>query len=705
MVSPPPLPTKPTLTNTQHRAAELATSFPSSDTSSDTDDEDAALPPPIQHTNPDPKEARLEARELPRYLLAKSLFDTREFDRCASVFLPVQVPHSTPGPHVTGPTTISLGSSQNQYKLKLESDYRPKLNLKNNIPLPNQQPPNLSPTLPKNLSQKCLFLSLYARYLSGSKRANEDSETILGPSDGPMTPNKELPTILATLETYFTPRGGLQDLSNSQGYLDYLYGLCLLRSSKSSDALAKQWLLRAVNIQPYNWSAWLDLASLINSIEDLQQLTPHLPKNIVTLFFHVHINQELFQQTPEVFGTLEQLEAIYPRSAWLMQQKATLYYHSRDHETAKEVFEGLVRGFPGRLEGLEVYSNLLYILPDRPGLAALASMASDIDKFRTAPLGSLAAGEYYDGTCTSLILGAQIKPQQSTSVQRKKLIVPPRPETNCILGNYYALLASHEKAILHFRRALTLDRTFQTAWTLMGHEYIELKNTQAAIESYRRAVDTNRKDYRAWYGLGQGYEMLECYSYSLFYHQRAAALCPGDPKMWAAVGMAFGKCGKWGNAIQAFKQALVVGSQMDVGEGFGRSGGGGTDPLAHAVGGALDPSILYEIACLYEKSGSWDEAAAYMELALAQEEGTDEGGGSGDGFGGEGLGVTQVTCKARLWLARFCYARGEWGRALELGNELCQDGWEVEEAKGLVGDVRGRMSLAEEDGEGEGEGE
>ncbi|KAK3616949.1 Anaphase-promoting complex subunit 8 [Elasticomyces elasticus] len=441
-----------TPTNTQPRAAELATSFPSSE-DTDEEDEDTTLPPSIQHTNPDPKEARLEARDLPRYLLAKSLFDTREFDRCASVFLPVQIPHSTPGPQIPGPTRISLGSSQNQHKLPLSAT-RPKLNLKNNIPL-GKQPDRSSTTLPTNLSQKSLFLSLYARYLSGSKRANEDPETILGPSDGPQTPNKALPLILATLEEYFASRGGLQDLTNSQGWLDYLYGLCLVRSSKSSDALAKQWLLRAVNLQPYNWSAWLDLASLVGSVEDMQQLSPHLPKNIMTLLFHVHINQELFQQTPEVFGTLEQLESIFPRSAWLMQQKATLHYHTRDHETAQQTFETLLRDHPGRLEGLEVYSNLLYILPDRPGLAALASLASDTDKFR--------------------------------------------PETNCILGNYYALLASHEKAILHFRRALTLDRSFQTAWTLMGHEYIELKNTQAAIESYRRAVDTNRKDYRAWY--------------------------------------------------------------------------------------------------------------------------------------------------------------------------------------------------------------
>lgn len=485
--------------------------------------------------------------------------------------------------------------------------------------------------------------------MAGEKRKNEDSETILGPLDGPVTANKEVPGVLALLEEYFNARGGLQELTNSQGWLDYLYGIVLLKSK--SESLAKQWLLRSVNLQPFNWSAWLELASLIGSTEEMASFAEHLPRNIMSFFFHIHCNQELYQQTPEVLNMLAQMQSIFPRSAWLQQQKALLHYHAKDYDTAMAMFDSLLKTHPHRLEGMEVYSNLLYVLPSRPKLASLASLASNTDKFR--------------------------------------------PETNCILGNYYSLISEHEKAVLHFRRALTLDRNFQTAWTLMGHEYIELKNTQAAIESYRRAVDSNRKDYRAWYGLGQGYEVLECYSYSLFYHQRAAALCPSDPKMWAAVGHAYAKCNKTSNALQAFKRALVVGSQMDTSSSFGSSGGAGNDPLAHAVGGALDAQTLYDIAVLYEKDNNYDEAAAYMELALAQEEGAEEGE--------EGLGVTQTTCKARLWLARYTYAQGEWARTMELANELCQDGWEVEEAKGLVKDVRARMALAEAEEEGMGE--
>jgi anaphase-promoting complex subunit 8 len=335
-----------------------------------------------------------------------------------------------------------------------------------------------------------------------------------------------------------------------------------------------------------------------------------------------------------------------------------MLYYARDHDQAMTLFEDLLRQHPHRLDGLDIFSNLLYILPNRPKLASLASHASRIDKFR--------------------------------------------PETNLILGNHYSLLSQHEKSILHFRRALQLDRSFAPAWTLMGHEYIELKNTQAAIESYRRAVDVNRRDYRAWYGLGQGYEMLECWSYSLFYYQRAAALCPGDPKMWAAVGTAYGKCGKTANAIQAFKRALVVGSHMDAAAGgaasaatsFATSKNHDADPLAQAVGGALDPQILHDIALLYEREGEYDEAAAYMELTLAQEEGAEEGE--------EGLGVTQITSRARLWLARWCHRNREWERCLALSGELCQDGVEVEEAKGLVRDVRGRLGLGAESDEDDG---
>ncbi len=54
-------------------------------------------------------------------------------------------------------------------------------------------------------------------------------------------------------------------------------------------------------------------------------------------------------------------------------------------------------------------------------------------------------------------------------------------------------------------------------------------------------------------------------------------------------------------------------------------------------------------------------------------------------------GVTHTTSKARMWLAKWALARGELARSMELANELCVDGVEVEEAKALIRDARARI--------------
>jgi anaphase-promoting complex subunit 8 len=178
------------------------------------------------------------------------------------------------------------------------------------------------------------------------------------------------------------------------------------------------------------------------------------------------------------------------------------------------------------------------------------------------------------------------------------------------------------------------------------------------------------------------------HSYALFYHQRAAALRPYDPKLWMAVGQCFGKVGKVMNGIRAYKRALVAGSYYDA--GVGASFGSGE--VSGLGGGILDPEVLYQIALLYERIHNMNECAAYMELVLAQEEGPDYEEVGSEGAGG--VGVTATTSKARLWLARWEYMRGMYQRAMELANELCQDGVEVEDAKALVRDIRARMERA-----------
>ncbi|PSN74326.1 cell division cycle protein-like protein 23 [Corynespora cassiicola Philippines] len=581
---------------------------------------------PSNHTPKDAAELRLEAREHHKFLLAKTYFDCREYDRCAAVFLPTTLPKGS-----IRATSSPVAKSKHATKGKAKAGTPAK--------------PRASSESALGLSQRSLFLACYAKYMAGEKRMNEDSEMILGPQDGGVTVNKELPGVSAVLEDWFQQleTSGRQ----SQGWLEFLYGIVLAKGK--NEKLAMDYFIRSVHLYPYNWGAWQELLNLLGTIEELNQIIPRLPQNIMTFIFHVTASQELYQATDAVHNSLSQILAIFPTSAFLKTQRALLHYHTKDFEEAEQIFSDLLVSDPHRVDHLDNYSNILYVMGLRPKLAFLAQVATATDKFR--------------------------------------------PETCCVVGNYYSLKSEHEKAVMYFRRALTLDRTFLSAWTLMGHEFVEMKNTHAAIESYRRAVDVNRKDYRAWYGLGQTYEVLEMHSYALFYHQRAAALRPYDPKLWMAVGQCFGKVGKVASGIRAYKRALVAGSYYEGGPGSSF----GSGEMPGLGGGVLDPDVLYQIALLYERMHNTAECAAYMELVLAQEEGPeyDEVGGTGEMVGG--VGVTPTTSKARLWLARWAYMRAEYARAMELANELCQDGVEVEDAKALVRDVRARMDRGKVD--------
>jgi anaphase-promoting complex subunit 8 len=397
----------------------------------------------------------------------------------------------------------------------------------------------------------------------------------------------------------------------------------------------------------------------------------------MSFIFHANAAVNLYQQGPDQAASINDLLGIFPTSSFLLTCKALLCYHSKDLFGAEQEFNKVLALHPQRLDSLDHYSNILYVLNRRPKLAFLAHLCSNIDKFR--------------------------------------------PESCVVVGNYYSLLSLHEKAVQYFRRALTLDRSCLSAWTLMGHEYVELKNTHAAIESYRRAVDVNRRDYRAWYGLGQTYEVLEMHAYALWYYKKAAGLRPWDAKMWQAVGSCLQKMGRDRDGIKALKRALLADSYYDTTAASSFGSAGPVDRMSQ-----MDPEVLLQIASMYDRLGVVDEAKAYMELCLALEEGAaggaDEGGaGAGPGLGetiaihndspgsdaegGEGpeggagadggTGVTFATSKARMWLAKFAMRAEDYDTANRLAMELCQDGVEVEEAKALIREARSMMEMAE----------
>lgn len=190
---------------TVRRAAELLNALPETE---DIDDDVAEgdgskRTSPIFTPNLDPEEAALEAHELSKYLLAKSLFDCKEFDRCAAVFLPDSLLSSVLSSHSE---STSTPSQRAKGKAKATDGSRAS---------------TIAP-LPK-LSQKSLFLALYAKFMSGEKRKNEESEMVMGPQDLGTVVNKQLLVVGRFLAAWFKERTTTDDdVLGSQGWLEYL---------------------------------------------------------------------------------------------------------------------------------------------------------------------------------------------------------------------------------------------------------------------------------------------------------------------------------------------------------------------------------------------------------------------------------------------------------------------------------------------------
>jgi anaphase-promoting complex subunit 8 len=323
----------------------------------------------------------------------------------------------------------------------------------------------------------------------------------------------------------------------------HVYAMVLMGMEDYQTAAAR--LLESLSLFVWNWSAWLDWVtccvrlpdSMAESLESyLQQQwdatigtgtgtsvvfdshNSHNNVNINTMdsapymihfaLAHLHAERQSHREAASVY---ERWMPLWGPSPYLYTQYALSQYHLRNFGIAQRLLRDVHEQRPYRLEGMEVYSNILYVHEDAVALCQLAHTATEVDKYRS--------------------------------------------ETCCIVGNYYSFKQQRAKAINSFKRALQIDRSCVSAWTLLGHEYVEWKQTSHAMEAYRRAVQVAPNDYRAWYGLGQTYEFLNLHLHALYYYQKASQLRPYDARMWCALGMTLTHLKRTTDAIGAYERA------------------------------------------------------------------------------------------------------------------------------------------------------
>jgi anaphase-promoting complex subunit 8 len=251
--------------------------------------------------------------------------------------------------------------------------------------------------------------------------------------------------------------------------------------------------------------------------------------------------------TNNALDYLNPLLKAFPSSTHIRAQVPVYHYHLRDYDTAEVLFDELYQDNPEMLEYTDFYSNILYVVEKRDKLSCLAKKVMAIDKFR--------------------------------------------PETCCVVANYYSSINNHEKAIVYFQRCLLLSPSYTQAYTLLGHEYLELKNTSKAIESYHLSTIYNPKDYRAWYGLGQTYQVLRMPIYAIYYYSKAVERKNGDFRMWSALGSVYEDLERWEEAVYAYKKALATGD---------------------------DYFSLGKLGKVYKECGKYEQALYYFKLCYGE---------------------------------------------------------------------------------------
>jgi anaphase-promoting complex subunit 8 len=158
-------------------------------------------------------------------------------------------------------------------------------------------------------TSKTVFLRGYALYLAGEKRKEEE---MLERTD----PLERCQVINANLKQLHTELSVLHGQGKLDGFGLYLFGMVLKEmgsKQKDSAITAKSVLLESVNAYPWNWSAWLDLATFCSDKEYLQSLRISNQCPWMVNFFHAHVLLEMQQQYKVALHSYQELLDIFPQ--------------------------------------------------------------------------------------------------------------------------------------------------------------------------------------------------------------------------------------------------------------------------------------------------------------------------------------------------------------------------------------------------------
>ena len=201
-------------------------------------------------------------------------------------------------------------------------------------------------------------------------------------------------------------------------------------------------------------------------------------------------------------------------TGWVQCKLGRAYFEMVEYAEAERAFEWARRVCPHRLEGMEVYSTVLWHVKKEAELSHLAKEAIAHDRLS--------------------------------------------PEAWCCMGNCFSLQREHETALKFFQRALQLRPSFTYAHTLCGHEYFTNEDYDKGLTCYRGAIRLDPRHYNAWYGLGAIYLRQEKFDLAEHHFRRALAINPRSSVLHCYLGMAVHRGGRHEEALQLLQTAISL---------------------------------------------------------------------------------------------------------------------------------------------------
>uniref|UniRef100_A0A2C9JCN1 Cell division cycle protein 27 homolog n=1 Tax=Biomphalaria glabrata TaxID=6526 RepID=A0A2C9JCN1_BIOGL len=235
----------------------------------------------------------------------------------------------------------------------------------------------------------------------------------------------------------------------------------------------------------------------------------HLLRNIGKAY--LALSQYNCKDAVELFSDLPEHQY---NTGWVLCQVGKAFYELTEYQKSARVFEEVRKFEPYHLDGLELYSTVLWHLHKEVELSLLAQELQAMDK---------------------------------KSVQAW-----------FVTGNCFSSQKEHDVAIKFFQRAIQVDPTFVYAYSVLALEYMYLEEFDKALTCFRNAIRLDPRHYQAWYGVGMIYYKQENFCLAEVHYRKALCINPQSSILMCHVGVAQHAQQKTDLALSTLNTAIKI---------------------------------------------------------------------------------------------------------------------------------------------------